>query len=289
MKKILAAFAAIALTLTFASTAHAEPEKSIVIVDTGIDMSIPQLSGSVIQEVCLALAGCKTVEGPGAATMPAKSGFEHGTIMSLVANQVNPSAKIIFIRIWQASRAGALSSMSETEFTNAMTKSLDWVIANKNKYNIVSVSASAGGNNNYRAGTDYCPIKNTHGQMIANIEKLMSMGVATIFAAGNNRDRSRVNFPACVNQSVAISGTGSDNIILIEANSAPQVDFFALGVYNTSVKNARGTSASAAAFSAYWAKNYKGSFQSTYDYMKSISKPTKNAYVSTTSFVDVLN
>lgn len=289
MKKLIAAITVAMITIGFASNAEAQPEKSIVIIDTGIDTSIPQLSNSVIQEVCLALVGCKTTEGPGSAFMPAKSGFEHGTIMSLVANQVNPSAKIIFIRIWQASRNGSLSTMSETEFTNVMTKALDWVVANKEKYNIVSVSASLGGNKNYKSGADYCPIKPTHSGMISNIDKLMTMGVPTIFASGNNLDRSRINFPACIGQSVAVSGTDKDNVILIEANTAPQVDFFVLGVYNTVVKNARGTSASAAAFSAYWAKNYRGSFQSTYDYMKSISKPTKNAYVSTTSFVDVLN
>lgn len=279
-------------TITLAPAASSsEPNKSIVIVDTGVDMSIPAVANAVTHEVCLAVSGCTTTEGPGAANMPAKNGFEHGTLMTLVADQVNPNTDIIFIRVWRE-RAGRLMTMSSTEFNNVMTASLDWVIANKTKFNIVSVSASMGGSTGYRPGVNYCPVTASHAKMISNINTLSSMGVATIFAAGNDRDINRINFPACIDSSIAVSGVNTAqyrNDILTEANVAPQVDFFALGVYNTSVKAVRGTSASAAAFSAYWAKNYKGSFVSTYDYMKSITKPVKNSRVSSTLFVDVLN
>ena len=269
-----------------------EQAKSIVIVDTGVDMSIPAVANAVTLEVCLALTGCTVSEGRGAANMPASRGFEHGTLMTLVADQVNPSANIIFIRVWRPDRNGNLMRMSETEFTNVMTRALDWVIANKSRHNIVSVSASMGGSTGYRPGLNYCPIKPSHAAMLNGINTLSSMGVATIFSSGNDRDVSRINFPACVDASVAVSAVNTAqyrNDILSEANVAPQVDFFALGVYNTSLRAVRGTSASAAAFSAYWAKNYKGSFQTTYDYMKSIAKPASNARVSTNLFVDVLN
>ena len=48
-----------------------------------------------------------------------------------------------------------------------------------------------------------------------------------------------------------------------------------------------GTSAATAAFSAYWAKNYKGTYQSTYDYMKSIAKQAVGRSTTTDRLVSI--
>jgi hypothetical protein len=296
MKKI-----AVGIILVFGLTtlqpANAEVAKSIVIIDTAVDSTLPQLSGKLIQEVCIVTSGVcpngKTFqEGPGAATLPKTqiyaNGFEHGTIMSLIANQVNSDVNIIFIRIAGINpKTGAMYTFSTTELTRA----LDWVILNKSKYNIVSVSSSIG-THVLNAGTNYCPIKSTHSSLIANINTLTSLEVPTMFASGNNGDIARVDFPACIPAAVAVSGSDYNvddkNFIGIWSNGGPDADFYALGVYNTSVKRAIGTSASTAALSAYWAKNYKGTYKSTFDYMKSVTTPIKNAKTTTTVFVDIL-
>jgi len=296
MKKIAVAVIAV-LSLVFLQPVNAEPSKSIVIIDTAIDSSLPQLSNKLIQEVCIVTSGVcpngKTFqEGKGAATLPVtqvySNGFEHGTIMSLIANQVNPDVNIIFIRIAGINpKTGAMYTFSTTELTQA----LDWVIINKTKYNVVSVSSSIGTHVLNTTGS-YCPIKATHSTLIGNINKLILLEVPTMFASGNNGDVNRIDFPACITTAVAVSGSDYNvddkNFIGTWSNSGPETDFYALGVYNTQVKKAVGTSASTAALSAYWAKNYKGTYKTTFDYLKSITQPIKNTKITSNVFVDIL-
>lgn len=295
MKKIAVGLAVI-FGLSLLQPAHAEVPASIVIIDTAIDSAAPQIKNNLIYEVCILESfkcpnGQFTQEGPGSATLPANlaysSGFVHGSIMASIAAQVNPSVQIIFIRLAGVTSKGTAGSMSDTQ----VKKSLDWVIANKTKFNIVSVSSSLG-THSLRTGINYCPIKSTDAGLIANIDTLIKLGVPSIFATGNNSDSARVDFPACIPQAVAVSAVNEDlgegYRIATWANYGPTVDFYSLGVFNTSIKRAVGTSGSAVAFSSYWAKNYKGTYQSTYDYMNSISKPTQNTLVKATTFIDVL-
>jgi hypothetical protein len=291
MKKVAVGLAAI-FGLVFLQPATASVDKSIVIIDTAIDSSIPALKAKLVQEVCILDSrpcpnGTKFQEGLGSATLPSSQaltgGFEHGTIMSLIANKVNPDVNIIFIRIAGVLPNGKISTFSDIEIARA----LDWSIANKQKYNIVSVSASLG-NHNVRTGANYCPITTRHDSLIKNINTLSSMGVATMFAAGNNRDIARVNFPACIPSAVTVAGATEDKAISPFSNGGPTVDFYALEAFDTQVKRSVGTSAATAAFSAYWAKNYKGTYQLTYDHMKSISQKAVGRNTQTNLFVDIL-
>jgi hypothetical protein len=291
MKKIAVGIMAV-FSLVLLQPVHAEPNKSIVIIDTAIDSSIPQLKAKLVQEVCFIGSmvcpnGQRFQEGPGAATLPSaqalKGGFEHGTIMALIANQVNPNADIIFVRI-----AGMLKNgKMDTYNINEVTKALTWVVNNKQKYNIVSVSASMG-NHNLGTGPNYCPIRKTHAELIGNIDKLSASGVATIFAAGNNRDYSRIDFPACIPQAVSIGGATEDNAMAPYSNAAPEVDFYSLGAFDTQISRSVGTSAATAAFSAAWAKNYKGTYQATYDYFVSVSKTAVGRTTTTNRLVSLL-
>ena len=291
MKKIAVGIIAV-FSLVLLQPVHAEPNKSIVIIDTAIDSSIPQLKAKLVQEVCILGSmvcpnGQRFQEGPGAATLPSaqalKGGFEHGTIMALIANKVNPDVDIIFVRIAGLTKRGTMDTYS----INEVTKALTWVVANKQKYNIVSVSASQG-NHNLGNGPKYCPIRVTHSELIGNIDKLSAAGVATIFSAGNNRDYSRIDFPACIPQAVSIGGATEDDAMAPYSNAAPEVDFYSLGAFNTQAGRSVGTSAAAAAFSASWAKNYKGTYQSTYDYFVSVSKQAVGRSTKTDRLVSLL-
>ena len=291
MKKIAVGIIAV-FSLVLLQPVHAEPNKSIVIIDTALDSSIPELKAKLIQEVCILGSmvcpnGQKFQEGPGSATLPSaqalKGGFEHGTIMALIANQVNPDVDIIFVRIAGMTKRGTMDTYSITEITKALT----WVVDNKQKYNIVSVSASMG-NHNLKTGLNYCPIKGSHSVLIGNIDKLSAVGVATMFSAGNNRDYARIDFPACIPQAVAVGGATEDNAMAPYSNAAPEVDFYSLGAFNTQIGRSVGTSAATAAFSASWAKNYKGTYQATYDYFVSVSKPAVGRTTTTNRLVSLL-
>jgi hypothetical protein len=289
MKKIAVG---IILILGFASlqTAQAEVKPSIAIIDTAIDSTAPQLQGKIIHEVCIMEEkrcpnGQTFQEGPGSATLPVSQayshGWDHGTIMASVAAQVNPDANIIFIRIVpMVVRTGKQSSYSQF----AVIDALNWVANNKTKFNIVATSASMG-HRGFSRGANYCPVNPT---LRGSIIKLQGMDVATVFATGNNYDYSRVNYPSCIAEAIAIGATDKNNRVALYSNSGLEVDFFALGNYTVNNKNVIGTSASTAAFAAYWAKSYAGSYQSTFDLIKSKVKSAENEKVKTTSFVDIL-
>jgi hypothetical protein len=291
MKKVAVGIIAV-LSLVLLQPVQAQPAKSIVIIDTAIDSSIPQLKAKIVQEVCildrmLCPNGTRFQEGLGSATLPASSiysnGFDHGTSMALIANKVNPDANIIFIRIVGMRANGTQDNSNVFD----IEKALSWVILNKEKYNISSVSASMG-SNIVGTGLKYCPTNATHSGLVGNIDKLLSLNVPTIFSAGNNRDYKRINFPACIAQAVAIGGATESNTMSPFSNAAPEVDFYFLEVFDVNNKTVRGTSASAAAFSAYWAKNYKGTYQSTYDYFVSISKKAVGRTTTTDRLVSLL-
>jgi len=293
MKKAVGIFISL-LMVVFLQPANAQTASSIVIIDTAVNSSLPELKNRVIHEVCMVQTGtCSNGKmlnaGPGSANLlPTQShsgGFEHGGMMTLIAAQVNTNVNIIFIRIAGTISNGRMGSFSDV----SVTRALDWVVANKNKYNIVSVSASVGSAAYNRSG-HYCPIKATHNSLISNINTLASMGVATMFATGNNRDALRVNFPACIPQAIAVSAVtrfSTDDGWKVSplANTGPDTDFYALGSFNTSIGTTGAfgqTSPATAALSAYWAKHYKGSYAATYEYLKSITKP------NISNLVDVL-
>jgi hypothetical protein len=224
-------------------------------------------------------------EGPGSATIAVpqvySNGWDHGTIMASVATQVNPDINIVFIRIVpMVVKTGRQSSYSQF----ALIDALNWVSENKDKFNIVATSASMG-HHKLKTGANYCPVNKS---LRSSIVKLQELNVAAIFSAGNNYDYSRVDYPACIAEAIAVGATDKNNRIALYGNSGLEIDFYALGNYTVNNRNVLGTSASTAALASFWAKNYTGSYQGTLDLLKAKSKPAENEKVKTTAFVDIL-
>jgi hypothetical protein len=265
---------------------------AIAIIDTAVDTNIV----NVFHEVCVMQElrcpnGTREMSGPGSAYLPwiepnnakidPRAGFNHGTIMSLIASKVGGSdINIVFVRIVPQAQDGAQGYYDYKDLTGALT----WVTANKTKFNIVAVSASIG-SHKLGTGTSYCPVRDDLKNTITNLQ---SLGVATILAVGNNYDTQRVDFPACILESVAVGSVNESGIIENYSNGGLELDFYALGTFDTSFGRVMGTSGATAAFAAYWAKNYKGSYQATYDYMKSIALSAEGNGIKTNSVVDVL-
>jgi len=285
MKKVVGLLS-ILLTVVFLSPVSANEKPSIAIIDTAVDTSKVK---NVVHEVCILYEiRCPNknsfMEGPGAASLPAsqlyKNGFDHGTIMSLIASAVNKDMNIVFIRVVSMTNTGRQGYYDD----RLVNEALKWVIANKTKFNIVAVSASIG-SHKLKTGPNYCPVNTSFRDSIVSLQNL---GVASIFAAGNNYDYSRVDYPACISEAVAVGSVGEQGNVELYSNGGNEIDFYALGTYNTSIKRAMGTSAATAALAGYWAKSYKGNYQATYDYLKSIGKPAENANTKTNAFVNIL-
>ena len=284
MKKVVGLLS-ILLTVAFLPSVSANDKPAIAIIDTAIDTSVV----NVLYEVCIMQEKrCPNrqtfMEGPGSASLPAnqlyKNGFNHGTIMSRIAASVNPNMNIVFVRIVPMTNTGRQGYYDENDVTGA----LQWIIANKTRFNIVAVSASIG-SHKLGTGTNYCPVRENLRQSIITLQ---GIGVPTVFAAGNNYDTQRIDFPACISESIAIGSVGERGNVENYSNGGTALDFYALGTYNTSVGRAVGTSAATAAFAAYWAKSYKGNYQATYDYLKSVGKSAEGNGIKTNAFINIL-
>ena len=254
----------LALTIAIPSTSHANIKNrtvtapTLAILDTALDTSIQSIKEKLVYEVCIlewttCPNGQSFMEGPGASHLPlssiTKNGFDHGTQMASVAIAANPNMNIVFVRII------GQNINFDRQITGEKTvySALDWVYANKDKFNIQAVSMSLGDSNISGVG-HYCPVTPNTQQSIKN---LLSVGVPTFFPTGNGRNYNRIDWPSCIPESFAI-GAGSRNGIELASNSDQLLtDFYALGntkaIYpGNVVKNASGTSVSAQIAASQW-------------------------------------
>lgn len=292
MKKVAMGIVAV-LGITLLQPAQAQVVPTIAIIDTGIDTTLPELQGKIIYEVCLMeelqCPNKKSFqEGVGSATLTTAQtsvgNFSHGTRLAQVAVKTNPSMNIVFIRVIPTGKDGA-PAWAAANANSTIKQALDWVAINKTKFNIVAVSVSMG--HRPQLTTNYCRMRASQDALlIKSIANLKNLGVATVFASGNDRDKSRINYPACLADSIAISSSTIDGYVENYSNDSVEVDFYTTGRYELSTGPVSGTSVATAAFASYWAKNYKGNYQVTYDYLKSISTVSKTNRNNTV--VDIL-
>lgn len=262
-KKLISALIAVTLiTPATISSANAEaPVPTLAILDTGLDSSIPSIKDKLVYEACvLEWASCANgqsfMEGPGAASLPSnvitKNGFDHGTLMTSVAIQSNPNMKIVFVRVIGHTPSAGRQIVNET----ALSKAFEWVYNNKSKFNIQAISFSQGKRDNLGKTTDYCP---KSAKMRSVISNLLSIGVPTFAATGNNRDYLKIDWPSCIQDTISVGGTSENGEIAIYSNTDPVLmDFVAIGVLDDviGVGNVKsriaGTSVSTQVAAANW-------------------------------------
>jgi hypothetical protein len=277
LKKLVVSL--ISISVVFTPVANAELKNqsdstpAIAILDTGIDTSLPAFQGKIIQEVCIlewttCPNGKSFMEGKGSASMPAdmitKNGFDHGTFMTSVFLATNPSVNIVFIKIIGNTSAGLRQYAGEASVYNA----LNWVRDNASKYNIKAVSMSQGHHNLLTSGTDYCPSTPTTRK---SLKDLIAMQIPVFFPSGNSRDYSRLDWPACIEDSISVGYVDQQNEISISSNNdISRLDFFAPGFFTIAgpgnvLKNISGSSAAIQVAAAQWIKLQSAKPLYTYD------------------------
>ncbi len=286
--------AAVMATLVMAGmpVVSADTPPSIAVIDVGTNSSL--FTNAIATEVCIISSykcpnGKLFMEGPGAANISVTTNKEinHGTQMLSVVTMVNPSAKVIPIRIAGINPNGILGFYSLDDVKAA----LDWVITNRVKYNIAVVSLSQGRIfANCKVPTD----------MAAQIATLKASQVPVITAAGNNANRTTVMAPACLTDTVAVGATDNPfpgvQPIAYDVNAVPyiarysngaqgQTDFFLNARWYTLQLNGTkrftvGTSNAAAALSGYWLLNRKATFDETFASILATTTQIKNEFQS---------
>jgi hypothetical protein len=288
MKKILLAISIIIGTSI--SPSHASVPQSIAVIDSGVNTSL--FSSSIVDEVCIlefsnCPNGARIMDGAGAANTGVTTNalLNHGTEMMSIIHQVNPSVKLIPIRI--VAVAGV--NLPGIYTNQAVKNALDWVIANRIKYNIVAVNVSVG------AIFTACQVP---AGTQANVETLKSLNVPVIAATGNNSNRTNVNSIACLPNVISVGATDNPAVMggkAYDPTAKPTIGLYSNGNNATSFYlNGRwfalepngtnqftvGTSCATAALSAWWVLNYQGSYDSTYNYLNSQSIPTSNSWLN---------
>ena len=283
MKKIIGV--TIALLGFFIYPVHAAPTSTIAVIDVGANTS---LFSNIVTEVCVVeMLACPNgknfMEGAGAANtgVPKNKAIDHGTNMLSIINKVNPNVGLIPIRIVATTDAG-----NPGLYTNGAVKSaLDWVAANRVKYNIVAVSVSQG---KIFAG---CGVPSGTAEVV---DALKSNNVPVLAAAGNNTDFVNMMSIACLSNVISVGATDNPdpgvNGIAYCSTCEPAIArysngnpvFYTNGRWyvtqgNGSIKFTVGTSNATAAMAAWWVLNYKGNYADTVSFLNNSATVAKSA------------
>jgi hypothetical protein len=300
MKKGIIAIIGIALLLVITGTsAKGNTKPTIAVIDTGIDITHSSISNRVVHEVCiLDFNVCPNnknfMEGPGSATLDpvraSRNGFYHGTQMAHVITQNNTNANLVVIRIIPMTPNGGRASTS----LNTVAKALDWVDKNHVKYNIVAVNMSQ----SYKS-TSSCT---SHPATENSIKSLASKNIPSFFPTGNDRNYSKIDFPACIASSISVGAMdpayGEVMSPSLYSNNSADTDFFALGTMfsaapNNKTANSVGTSNASALMAAKWVTvkelNPSLSMSQVYDRIKSQARYLEHKRSGKMFIVDLVN
>lgn len=278
------------LLLLPVTAVHAEQPKTIAVIDSGVNTS---LFNNIVTEVCIleysnCANGKQFMEGSGAANTGVQTNITlaHGTEMLSIINKVNPSVGLIPIRIVGITDKGNPYIYSN----NAVKLGLDWVVANRVKYNIVAVNVSQG------KIFDGCKVPDGTAQ---NVATLKANNVAVIAATGNDSNRASMHSIACLPDVVSVGATDNPDqtsqgraydptakpYIARYSNGNAQTSFYANARWITLQPNGKtkfmvGTSNSSAAVTAWWVLNLQSTWTDTYNKLVANSKTASNEWLT---------
>jgi major intracellular serine protease len=278
MKK-LSAILAVLMSVTFIP-AHAASPKTMVIIDTGVDLAHKAIKNNIIYEACFSgynscPNGKSFMEGSGSATvtpaMYANDAWSHGTKVASAAVQTDPNVKIIEIRCASLIGANGYIGCNPVMLTNA----LNWVYDNKDKLNIGIVVSPLG------SYSTTCDLSATY---VEPINRIIASGIGVAFPTGNDFKYVSIDNPACVPGVLAISAIDDKGRLALYANYSSRVDFASNGNLTVAMPGNKygsdyGTSLSVATFGASWL-NILNSKNLSYKDEYNLVKNTGTAYTN---------
>jgi subtilase family protein/putative metal-binding protein len=188
------------------SLGHRGQGVSVAILDSGIDISNPELSDDLIAQECFCSGGCcpngtSRQSGPGAAG----DSNGHGTNVTGIVTAkgvttpigVAPDADIVAIRV--------LDANGQSCCTSDIVAGLDWVAANRPDVRVVNMSLGSFTLFSGNCDASFPAYANV-------INNLRSNGVITFASAGNQASGTQMAAPACIANTVSVGATYDANI-----------------------------------------------------------------------------
>ena len=287
MKKILFL---LTLALLPLNSVQASTPQAVAIIDSGVNTS---LFNNIVAEVCIleysnCPNGSMTMEGVGAANTGVQTNMTltHGTEMASIINKVNPTVNLIPIRIVGITDKGNPYIYSN----NAVKQALDWVVANRVKYNITAVNVSQG---KIFAG---CTVPDGTAQDVAILK---ANNVAVIAATGNDSNRTAIDSIACLPDVVSVGATDNPDpgisskaydptakpYIARYSNGNAQTSFYLNARWYTTQPNGTqkfmvGTSNATAALTGWWTLNRQATWSATYNLISASAKIASNEWLT---------
>ena len=234
-------------------------QRSLVIIDTGFDTSLPIIKDAIVYESCIMFwLGCPNgtsfQEGPGASALPTNisntSNMSHGTQMASIAMKANPGQKLVLIRVVAYNARGERMNISDSTVVNVFK----WIVSKLIELNIGAV-AMAQGYHPTGSGKNYCPRNAELEKMILDLK---IANVPVFLPTGNASDKSRIDWPACIPAAIAIGAMSSKGQIADYSNyDRNLVDFYTPGNAEALLpgglpSSAVGTSVSTLIAASYW-------------------------------------
>lgn len=196
MKKIAIVIATI-FALVGIAPAQASTQESIAIIDVNFESHL--IDGQVTEICVTSVSVCNSSVTPRNASQ--FKAFNHGTIMADVARANNPSAHLLLLEAG-TTKTGVVNG-------NQLLVALNWVVANASQYNIKAVSFSYNAGNGSRC-TPSSPgvnVRVAHNNIVNAIATLKNAGIKFYASSGNHVRGNKVDYPACISDSVAVGST----------------------------------------------------------------------------------
>lgn len=167
---------------------------AIAVLDTGVDFTNTQFGSCTAPGTP---AGCKVAAALDTATddsVPDANG--HGSMVAGIASAVAPAASILALDVFDGSSASSID----------VVEAINWVIANRATYNIVSINMSLGGDTKY---TSACASDNP---FRVAIQGARAVGIVSFVASGNEAYADGLSMPACTPGAVSVGAVYDANV-----------------------------------------------------------------------------
>lgn len=165
---------------------------AVAVLDTGVDYTRPEFGACSAPGVP---AGCNVVFARDFA--PDDHALDengHGTNVAAIVLGVAPATKILALDVFNGKYA----------YTSDLLGAIDWVVANRARYNIVALNMSLGSG----GSSEPCV-----GDVFASsIQAARAAGILSTVAAGNDGKSASLSSPACVPGAVSVGAVYDANI-----------------------------------------------------------------------------